>query len=232
MSRSTTFALGALVGGVTAALVGGIAWAAIPGSGGVIQGCYDKTGAVRVVDALPCPKGQTPLQWNQQGPTGTTGPQGPPGPPGAQGESATSCELEGRIKWEVQGFTIKPSCLADIRLEPIPNTLNQWTVRNVGPDAATVSVALFCDPNALATAIGPLDSSPGDWIRVTPRPLGTDGVLTSANPIPSGGELEYAAACLKVSGYTEVFSSDRYDPTSTPNNGNPSEDDYGDAHRD
>lgn len=85
-----------------AALAGGIAWALIPGPGGVIQGCYDSGGNVKVVPALPCPKGYTPLQWNQQGPPGSQGIQGPPGedgtpgadgPPGPQGppgDSATS----------------------------------------------------------------------------------------------------------------------------------------------
>jgi hypothetical protein len=56
-------------------LAGGLAWGAI-GDGGVIQGCYDSGGNVKVVSALPCPKGYTPFRWNQEGP------QGPPGPSG------------------------------------------------------------------------------------------------------------------------------------------------------
>jgi hypothetical protein len=69
-------------------LVGGVAWAAIPGDGGVIQGCYDSGGNVKVVEALPCPKGYTAFQWNQQGPQGDPGPQGEKGEkgdPGADG---------------------------------------------------------------------------------------------------------------------------------------------------
>jgi len=66
-------------------VVGGLAYAAIPGANGVIQGCYDNGGNLKVVNGLPCPKGTAPLQWNQQGvkgdkgDTGATGAQGPAG---------------------------------------------------------------------------------------------------------------------------------------------------------
>lgn len=50
------------------AVVGGVAWAAIPGPGGVIQGCYDGGGNLKVVEQLPCPKGSKPIAWNQTGP--------------------------------------------------------------------------------------------------------------------------------------------------------------------
>jgi hypothetical protein len=77
--------LSALAGALTAGvLAGGIAWGAI-GEGGVIQGCYDSGGNLKVVAAPPCPKGYTPLQWNQQGPKGDPGPKGATGDPGAKG---------------------------------------------------------------------------------------------------------------------------------------------------
>jgi uncharacterized protein YjbI with pentapeptide repeats len=67
----------AVIGGAAALLLtGGIAWAAIPGADGVIQACYDSGGNVKVVAALPCPRGYTPLAWNQQGPAGTDGAPG------------------------------------------------------------------------------------------------------------------------------------------------------------
>jgi hypothetical protein len=65
-------------------LVGGIAFASIPGSSGTISGCYSKlNGRLRVIDAdrQSCPKSQVPISWNQAGPAGATGPQGPAGPP-------------------------------------------------------------------------------------------------------------------------------------------------------
>jgi hypothetical protein len=64
-------------------VIGGVAFAAIPDSNGLINACYDNaTGAVRLVDAQPgnCSKtGETGISWNQ------TGPPGPPGSPGATG---------------------------------------------------------------------------------------------------------------------------------------------------
>jgi hypothetical protein len=75
-----------LAAAVAAALVGGgIAYATIPDSTGVIHGCYQKSGgSLSVIDAgvTTCAKSQTELDWNVQGPTG---PQGPQGPQGAQG---------------------------------------------------------------------------------------------------------------------------------------------------
>ena len=64
-------------------------------SSGVIHGCYDTGGNVKVIDASApsCPKGYTALNWSQtgpqgaQGPAGATGPAGPAGPQGAVGPS-------------------------------------------------------------------------------------------------------------------------------------------------
>jgi hypothetical protein len=70
-SPGTVFGLAALV-----IAIGGAAFAAIPDSSGVIHGCYDRRGALRVVDTeagRTCRTSETALTWNQQG---------PPGPPG------------------------------------------------------------------------------------------------------------------------------------------------------
>jgi len=64
----------------------GVGYAAIPGPNKVIQGCYDNGGNLRVVNALPCPKGHTPLQWNQQGVKGDQGIQGIQGIQGLKGD--------------------------------------------------------------------------------------------------------------------------------------------------
>jgi hypothetical protein len=75
----------------------GVAYAAsIPGSGGVIQGCFDNGGNLKVVSTLPCAKSWTPLAWNQTGPagpqgeTGPAGPQGETGPAGPQGATGAT----------------------------------------------------------------------------------------------------------------------------------------------
>lgn len=87
MTRRSSVLVGAVVGAFATMLLGGIAWAAIPTTpGGVIQGCYDSGGNVKVVEALPCPKNHTPFQWNQQGLKGDPGAQGIPGEKGEKGD--------------------------------------------------------------------------------------------------------------------------------------------------
>lgn len=57
---------------------GGIAYASIPDSGGVIHGCYQKTnGSLRVIDTEAggkCSSNENSLSWNQTGPAGPRGP--------------------------------------------------------------------------------------------------------------------------------------------------------------
>jgi hypothetical protein len=65
-----------------AVALGGVAYAAIPNTGGLITGCYDSGGNLKVIDTSTvssCPKGYTSLNWNQ------TGPQGPAGVNGVSG---------------------------------------------------------------------------------------------------------------------------------------------------
>ena len=79
MFRSKKIAV-TIAGAVAALALGTFAFAAIPGGGGVIHGCYSTTsGAVRVTDTdtnLPkgCSSKETALDWNQQGPKGDRGP--------------------------------------------------------------------------------------------------------------------------------------------------------------
>jgi hypothetical protein len=96
----------ALAGASVAALVaGGVAWAAIPGPDGVIQGCYDSGGNVKVVAALPCPKGFTSLPWNQRGPQGGPGAAGvsPSVTPLAAGDA--NCPAGGAAITDAAGST-------------------------------------------------------------------------------------------------------------------------------
>lgn len=68
------------------ALVGGIAFAAIPGSDGKIDACYEPgQSSLRVIDTeagATCRPQEKSLSWNQTGPAGPAGPQGPAGPRG------------------------------------------------------------------------------------------------------------------------------------------------------
>lgn len=101
-----------IVAGVALALaiVVGAAYATIPGSGGVISGCYEKrTGILRVIDAeagKKCLGIESPISWSEkgekgdageagppgpQGPPGATGPTGPPGPASVSALEGTAC---------------------------------------------------------------------------------------------------------------------------------------------
>lgn len=80
---------------VTALVIGGIAVASIPDSGGVIRACYaQKGGTLRVIDTdkgQNCKTGEVALNWNQKGvpgADGATGPAGSSGPAGSAGLAA------------------------------------------------------------------------------------------------------------------------------------------------
>src|SRR3989440_7190243 len=72
--------LSAATGSLAAfAVAGGIAWAAIPGAGGVINGCYQKNeGQLRVIDPGTdnCRPSEVAIVWNQQGVKGEKGDKG------------------------------------------------------------------------------------------------------------------------------------------------------------
>lgn len=75
----------AVVLGLAALLAaGGIAYATIPDSNGVIHACYKTTGgALRVIDSGAggaCNASETPVSWSQTGPQGQQGLEGPRGP--------------------------------------------------------------------------------------------------------------------------------------------------------
>jgi hypothetical protein len=69
----------------------GVSYAAIPGTDGVVNGCYAVTeglllgpskGELRVVESgESCRSYETALSWNQEGPKGDPGPPGPKGDP-------------------------------------------------------------------------------------------------------------------------------------------------------
>ena len=73
------------------ALGAGIGWAAVPDSAGVIHGCRNANGGLRIIDTEAsgaCGGGEIPLNWSQSGPAGpagSAGAAGPQGPAGAQG---------------------------------------------------------------------------------------------------------------------------------------------------
>lgn len=85
-----------LAAGALLALAGGIAYATVPGTDGVIHSCYSQSlGTWRPIDtqANPpqkCKSGETQLDFNQRG---RLGPTGPVGPAGKDGVTVTSTSL-------------------------------------------------------------------------------------------------------------------------------------------
>ena len=99
--------------GLSVGLLGSIAYAAIPGTGGVISGCVTKDNIkgqhvltlLDTAQSTVCRAGQTLITWNQTGPvgpqgpqgaSGATGPQGPAGPSDAFATTGNSTLLDGR----------------------------------------------------------------------------------------------------------------------------------------
>ena len=87
------------------ALAGGVAWAAIPDSGGVIQGCYNNGGNLKVVPELPCPKGWTSLAWNQEGAKGDPGTDGVSPTVTQLGAGDANCPTGGAALVDASGST-------------------------------------------------------------------------------------------------------------------------------
>src|SRR6202007_600871 len=83
--RTQKWRLAVLGAAVRLAAASGIAYAAIPGPDGVIHGCVNSSGQVRVIDPGAgglCLTGESALDWNVTGGKGPTGSQGAPGVPG------------------------------------------------------------------------------------------------------------------------------------------------------
>lgn len=99
--------VGLVVGLVIGVVAGGVAYATIPGSSGVISGCYKKTGGeLRVIDpskGQTCTSKELPLPWSQQGPTGPTGTQGATGPTGPT-QTLDVIEVENQINFSAGGL--------------------------------------------------------------------------------------------------------------------------------
>ena len=89
--RRLTIALG---GTLSAAVVTGVAFAALGPGDGVIHACYTKpTSLLRIADeGAECRSNETALAWNREGPPGPAGPPGPQGPAGTNGTDGSRGE--------------------------------------------------------------------------------------------------------------------------------------------
>jgi hypothetical protein len=146
-----------LVSAIAVAALAGAAYATIPGSDGVIHGCYTKSGGtLRVIDAsvTTCKDGETSLNWNQAGvpgPPGPQGEQGPPGPPGPKGDQGDP---------GVANFTVRSAEQANLPLGEIVG----FKVNCEPGERATgggFDVERFGDPNVRLLQSAPLSDDSG-----------------------------------------------------------------------
>lgn len=153
---------------VVAAITGGIAFGAI-GDGGVIQGCHDRGGNVKVVNALPCPRGYEAFQWNVQGDKGDPGVKGDPGAPGPagpQGEPGEKGEKGDPGAPGSAGPQGEPG-------EPGDEGLVGWestsSLREISPSSAA-QVGLTCSQGKMVLG-GGFDISGGALVILASKPL-------------------------------------------------------------
>ena len=120
-----------------------MAFATIPDSGGVIHGCYKKSGgAVRVIDSsvTSCVSNETALDWNIRGPAGPQGAIGPEGPQGAEGPQGPAgpgtktiaglVDSTGVVR-EGTGFTVAKSGTGRYSVIFPPGTFSSFVVMTV-----------------------------------------------------------------------------------------------------
>jgi hypothetical protein len=169
--RKYTRRRAALVAAACALLTGGgvatAAVASIPGPGGVIHGCYGKSGRLRVTDTSTgqsCRKLETSLTWNQAGPAGPPGARGPQGPQGPSGTSLTFTVAQGGTSvagigsfetailtcppsyplmisggYDIENSQTSPTDYAVVFSEPV--NANSWEVRIAVPADAPANVS-------------------------------------------------------------------------------------------
>jgi hypothetical protein len=164
--------------GVVALAVGGVAYATIPGSGGLVSGCYSKKdGTLRVIDSSTgqCKIGEAALNWNQTGPQGPKGDAGPAGPQGTQGPQGAQGPQGGNGPTGPQG-------------PPGPSTS---FVHVIGdqisvPQYETISIQVDC-PDGMVVVGGGFDGSAGVDIM---HSIGVDAPVAGWNIKATTSETE------------------------------------------
>jgi hypothetical protein len=144
MLTDRRFALLGLVVGVGVA-VGGIAYASIPDSGGLIHGCFQKNnGNLRVVDSSSgkgCGPSEKPLNWSQTGPSGLTGSTGLTGATGSTGATGATGGTG------PTGATGPSGAASLAALQGSPCTVgNIPSTLDVSVNSVTGVVTMTCDP--------------------------------------------------------------------------------------
>jgi hypothetical protein len=193
--------------GVMAAV--GVGYAAIPGSDGMISGCYGPGGVLRVIDAdagATCAKRETALRFSQTGPKGdaclpTTpacvGPRGADGidgvagKDGKDGKDGQSCSA-----LNPDGSLVQPACRGPQGPAGNLGIQSVGSVSDQNSDGQKVQT-VYCPSGKMAISggaqvLGPTNGLSGDSVAVN-----SIDVFNSAS---SGGGVSVAA--LEVGGGT------------------------------
>ncbi|HST25105.1 MAG TPA: hypothetical protein VLJ76_03860 [Gaiellaceae bacterium] len=198
-----------LVAVAVGCLAGGLAYASVPDSSGVIHACYNTStlhGPLGVVRAIDTAKGQTcasyeaALTWNQVGPKGPTGAQGQKGPtgiPGAKGPTGAPGAKGATGAGGAKGATGAQGLKGATGAQGQPG-------QNGGPDTVTFSKASFTggtnelpacpgDLVLTATVVAPVSG----WVEIV-----GGATLTSITPPTTGTfpnpDYQGSAASLSV----------------------------------
>jgi hypothetical protein len=109
------------------AVAAGVAFAAIPGPSGGIDGCYERrTGLLRVIDKAAgrqCLAIENPISWNTQGPPGEPGEKGDKGDTGDKGDPGDPGPSEARVR--------RQGALEELPEPPLPFTFAYRTLVQV-----------------------------------------------------------------------------------------------------
>jgi hypothetical protein len=176
---------------VGALVAGGIAYATIPDSNGVIHACYhvnpqgsvDGSGNLRVIDpssankdGSACKKDEKTLDFNQTGPPGQPGQQGAPGPQGPTGPSDV---------WSVDGYDAGNKNVGIAPSEEVLATTSTLPAGSYFVQAETslenntaIAMDYVCDiVDSSANTYGEARATTAVWVT-----LPVQAVVTLANP--------------------------------------------------
>jgi hypothetical protein len=177
-------------------VAGGIAYATIPDSSGVIRACYkvdpkgnlDGNATLRLIDpsatkppdSTACKNNEQPLDWNQTGPQGQSGPQGATGATGPTGPSDVySVDGYGQ---PVKGISPSPTVWEDLATTPTLPAGSYFVQSEVEiENSGSVLSEYFCDlvdssTNEYQTERATADSNT-NWVIVP-----VQAVITLASP--------------------------------------------------
>lgn len=181
---------------VLVALGGGLAYAVIPNSSGVIDGCYMKeNGQLRVIDAsnTTCRPSEQALQWNLQGVPGVPGPPGERGPSDVYftgGSATNSLPVAG-------GFPGNYSVVATLSLPAGTYVLDASPyVRNDDPTTSAIArCIMFVNGQSVGAHVAALTPSQGGG------PYFGNVSIKSVRMLPAAGTV--AVACQKTDATTD-----------------------------